>query len=31
MKKNFVGFGFRLFVSDVISNVGFWPLLAAGT
>jgi len=30
MKKMFVlGFGF--YVSDIISKVGFWPFLAAGT
>ena len=26
MKKIF-GFGFQFFVSDVISEVGFWPIL----
>ena len=29
--KNLFGFGFQFFVSDVISKVGFWPFLAAGT
>ena len=29
-EKKFFGFGFRFFVSDVISNVGFWPFLADG-
>jgi len=28
MKKNFFGFGFYFFVSDVISGVGFWLMLS---
>jgi len=23
--------GFKFFVSDILSKVGFWPFLAAGT
>jgi len=30
MKKNSLVLGFVFFVSDVISNVGFWPFLADG-
>jgi len=30
-EKNFLVLGFRFFVSDIISKVGFWPILAAGT
>jgi len=29
-EKKFFGFGFRFFVSDVMSKVGFWSFLPAG-
>jgi len=31
MKKKIFGFGFRFFVSDVMSKAGFWSFLPAAT